>query len=200
VDEQTNVQANRIDYTPNGGGNQPPEQCITFVPSRNGCFEVLGHGDHRPLGMVLTATIAYQVRLGRLHSYTAHEGEANRKLWGDRKERITRRTNAIVIRKERKKTQEKRKNENGSSEHPKGDRSNNKSFYCTEHGKNLMHATADCFTIKNRDKSSSQGANRSFSNKSFRKEVTFLAKKSSKKKVLDMYMADGYQTRTKENA
>jgi hypothetical protein len=32
-----------------------------------------------------------------------------------------------------------------------------------------------------------QGANHSFSNKSFRKEVNFLAKKSSKKKVLDMY-------------
>jgi hypothetical protein len=29
--------------------------------------------------------------------------------------------------------------------------------------------------------------NRSFSNKSFRKEMLFLAKKSSKKKVLDMY-------------
>jgi hypothetical protein len=28
----------------------------------------------------------------------------------------------------------KHKNENGSTEHPKGDRSNNKSFYCSEHG------------------------------------------------------------------
>jgi hypothetical protein len=33
-----------------------------------------------------------------------------------------------------------------------------------------------------------QGVNRSFSNKSFRKEVNSLAKKSSKKKVLDMYV------------
>jgi hypothetical protein len=89
--------------------------------------------------------------------------------------------------KNEKKHKKKRKNENGSTEHPKGDRSNNKSFYCSEHGKNPTHATADCFTIKNRDKSGSQGANRSFSNKSFSKEVNFLAKKSSKKKVLDMY-------------
>jgi hypothetical protein len=86
------------------------------------------------------------------------------------------------------KNERHRKNENGSTEHPKGDRSNNNSFYCSEHGENLTHATADCFTLKNRDKSGSQGANHSFSNKSFRKEVKFLAKKSSKKKVLDMYV------------
>jgi hypothetical protein len=60
-------------------------------------------------------------------------------------------------------------------------------LYCGEHGENPTHATADCFTIKNRDKSGLQGANHSFLNKSFRKEVNFLAKKSSKKKVLDMY-------------
>jgi flagellar biosynthesis GTPase FlhF len=68
---------------------------------------------------------------------------------------------------------------------PKGDGSN-KSFYCSEHGKNPTHATSDCFTLKNREKSGLQGGNRTFSNKSFRKEVIFLAKKSSKKKVLDM--------------
>jgi hypothetical protein len=87
-----------------------------------------------------------------------------------------------------KKHKKKHKNENGSSEHPKGDGSNNKSFYCSEHGKKPMHATADCLTIKSCDKSGSQGVNHSFSNKSFRKEVHFLAKKSSKKKVLDMYV------------
>jgi hypothetical protein len=47
--------------------------------------------------------------------------------------------------------------------------------------------TADCFTIKNRDKSGSQGVNRSFSNKSVCKKVICFPKKSSKKKVLDMY-------------
>jgi hypothetical protein len=85
-----------------------------------------------------------------------------------------------------KQQKKKRKNENGSTDHPKGDRSN-KTFYCSEHGKNPTHATGDCFTLKNREKSGSQGGNRTFSNKSFRKEVNFLAKKSSKKKVLDMY-------------
>jgi hypothetical protein len=59
--------------------------------------------------------------------------------------------------------------------------------FTIEHGGNPTHATTDCFTINNRDKSGSEGVNRSFSNKSFRKEVNFLAKKSSKKKVLDMY-------------
>jgi hypothetical protein len=54
--------------------------------------------------------------------------------------------------------------------------------------KKPTHTTVDCFTIKNRDKSGSQGAKHSFSNKSFRKEVNFLAKKSSMKKVLDMYV------------
>jgi hypothetical protein len=72
-----------------------------------------------------------------------------------------------------KKHKKKRKNENGSTEYPKGDRSNNKSFYCSEHGKNPTHITADCFTINNCDKAGSQGANRSFSNKSFCKEVNF---------------------------
>jgi hypothetical protein len=74
-----------------------------------------------------------------------------------------------------KKHKKKRKNENGSTEHPKGDRSNNTSFYCSEHGENPTHVTADCFTINNRNKSGSQGANHSFSKKSFRKEVNFLA-------------------------
>jgi hypothetical protein len=85
------------------------------------------------------------------------------------------------------KHKKKRKNENGSSKHPKGDCSDNKRFYCSEHGENPTHATAYCFTMKNHDKSGLQGANRSFSNKSFHKEVNFLTKKSSKKKVLDMY-------------
>ena len=35
---------------------------------------------------------------------------------------------------------------------PKGDGTNKKSYYCSEHGKNPMQATIDCYTIKNRDK------------------------------------------------
>jgi hypothetical protein len=85
------------------------------------------------------------------------------------------------------KPQEKTQKRKRLKRNPKGDRSNNKSFYCSEHGENPTHATTDYFTIKNRDKSGSQGANRSFSNKSFRKEANVLAKKSCKKKALDMY-------------
>ena len=64
-------------------------------------------------------------------------------------------------------------------------------YFCSEHGANSTHATADCYTLKNRAKSggavSGHGTKRSFSNKSFRKELNMLAKKSSKKKVLDLY-------------
>jgi hypothetical protein len=61
-------------------------------------------------------------------------------------------------------------------------------FYCSEHGHNTTHATADCYTLKNRTKAGApNGDNRKFSNKSFRKEINLLAKLSSKKKVLDMY-------------
>lgn len=63
-------------------------------------------------------------------------------------------------------------------------------FYCTEHGHNPTHPTSDCFTIKNRNNASSKGGtpnNRSFSTKTFRKEVNLLARQSSKVKVLDMY-------------
>ncbi len=70
-----------------------------------------------------------------------------------------------------------------------GNTSKNK-YYCSEHGKNPSHVTADCYTIKNRAKAAgSQGgkSNHSFSNKTFRKEVNLLSKKTSKKKVLDMY-------------
>jgi hypothetical protein len=63
LDEPKNIQTNLIDNTSNGSSNQPPEQRLAIVPSRNGCFKVLGHGDHRPLEMVTTASMAYQVDL-----------------------------------------------------------------------------------------------------------------------------------------
>ena len=63
--------------------------------------------------------------------------------------------------------------------------------YCTEHGHNPSHDTSDCWTLQNRAKKAHVGHDgvkkRSFSNKSFRKEINFLAKKSSKAKVLDLY-------------
>ena len=72
-----------------------------------------------------------------------------------------------------------------------------KMYYCTEHGKNPTHNTAQCRVIQNRakggqnsnDKPNNSGA--SFSRRTFRKEVNAiaLAKKASKRKVLDLYAA-----------
>ena len=63
-------------------------------------------------------------------------------------------------------------------------------YYCTEHGQNSTHSTADCFTLKNHEKKTNKNGkttkNRTFSNKAFRKEINMLAHKSSKKKVLDL--------------
>jgi hypothetical protein len=63
--------------------------------------------------------------------------------------------------------------------------------FCTEHGHNPTHSTADCWTLKNRSSKSSGFVptknKHSFSNKNLRKEINLLAKQSSKRKVLDMY-------------
>ncbi len=84
----------------------------------------------------------------------------------------------------------KRKNGKKPNDDKKNDANPNKNkYYCSEHGKNPSHVTANCYTIKNRAKAAgSQGgkSNHSFSNKTFRKEVNLLSKKTSKKKVLDM--------------
>jgi hypothetical protein len=89
------------------------------------------------------------------------------------------------------KNNKKRKNGKKPNDDKKNDANPNKNkYYCSEHGKNPSHVTADCYTIKNRAKAAgSQGgkSNHSFSNKTFRKEVNLLSKKTSKKKVLDMY-------------
>ena len=64
-------------------------------------------------------------------------------------------------------------------------------YYCSEHGNNPSHDTSDCWTLKNRANKAHVGRNsdkpKKFSNKGFRKEINFLAKNSSKKKVLDLY-------------
>ena len=61
--------------------------------------------------------------------------------------------------------------------------------YCSEHGHNPTHSTADCWTIQNRSKTTNhvQKAKRNFSNKNLRNEINLLSKSSSKKKILDMY-------------
>ena len=86
-------------------------------------------------------------------------------------------------------TTKKKKKEITSSAHSKSERPNK--YFCSEHGNNPSHNTSDCYVLKNRANSGSKGSssqnNRSFSNKNFRKELHMLSKKSSKKKVLDMY-------------
>ena len=61
--------------------------------------------------------------------------------------------------------------------------------YCSEHGHNPTHSTADCWTIQNRSKTTNhvQKDKRNFSNKNLRNEINLLSKSSSKKKILDMY-------------
>ena len=87
----------------------------------------------------------------------------------------------------------KSKNENSGPAKGKGEGKKNTHF-CTEHGHNSTHGTSDCWTIKNRAaKNHGSGGSkttqpaRSFSNKSFRKEVNLLARSSSKKKVLESF-------------
>ena len=96
---------------------------------------------------------------------------------------------------------EKHKTENPGSGHKKGD-GKNKTYFCTEHGTNSTHSTSDCWTIKNRAaRSDGSGGSkttppaRSFSNKTFRKEVNLLARSLSKRKVLESYATRAKQTR-----
>ena len=71
----------------------------------------------------------------------------------------------------------------------KGSARKTASFYCTEHGKNSTHSTSDCRVLKylGKNGTADKDTKRVFSNKTFRKELHLLAKKSSKAKVLDLY-------------
>jgi hypothetical protein len=95
------------------------------------------------------------------------------------------------------KTKAPNKRSRGEKSNTRGDRNSSykkTKYFCTEHGNNPTHPTSDCWTLKNRErensgsnKGRSTNSNRSFSNKSFRKELHLLSKKSSKKEVLDLY-------------
>src|SRR6056300_750098 len=69
----------------------------------------------------------------------------------------------------------------------------NKKFYCTEHGTNPTHATSDCFTLKNKgnrnqgNAKGTQATQRTWTKKSFRKELNLMARTKPKKEVLDMF-------------
>jgi hypothetical protein len=77
---------------------------------------------------------------------------------------------------------------------PKHDKSSSTEYYCTEHGRNKTHATADCYTIKNRNGTGNNQAKPnhelSFSTKKFRKEINLLSKGKNKNKVLNLYAAE----------
>jgi hypothetical protein len=66
-------------------------------------------------------------------------------------------------------------------------------YHCTEHGHNATHATADCYTLKNRTNQNSQSSGRpakgQFSNNKFRKEINVMCKGKSRMKVIDQYSA-----------
>jgi hypothetical protein len=68
----------------------------------------------------------------------------------------------------------------------KGSARKTASHFCTEHGHN---STSECRFLKFKAKNGGthKDTKRSFSNKAFRNELNMLAKKSSKKKVLDLY-------------
>lgn len=66
-------------------------------------------------------------------------------------------------------------------------------LYCTLHGHNTTHDTAACFVLKKQAKgkdssgTSTGNVKKTFTGKSFRKEIHLLSKKKSKHKVLDMF-------------
>jgi hypothetical protein len=62
-------------------------------------------------------------------------------------------------------------------------------YYCTEHGQNPTHSTADSWTLKNRAKPQLpiQKEKKSSLNRNLRNKINLLSKKSSKKKILEMY-------------
>jgi hypothetical protein len=77
---------------------------------------------------------------------------------------------------------------------PKNDKKASTDYFCTEHGHNKTHATADCFNIKNRNDNGNRQnktkSNRSFSTEKFRKEINLLGKGKNKNKVLNLYAVE----------
>lgn len=61
-------------------------------------------------------------------------------------------------------------------------------YYCTVHGKNKTHNSANCYSLKNAPTTPVKPAKRTFTNKGLCQEINLLASSSSKEKVLDLYM------------
>jgi hypothetical protein len=67
---------------------------------------------------------------------------------------------------------------------PKNGKGSPTEYFCTKHGANKTHGTADCFTIKNRNgkqQSDKPKNNRSFSTEKFRKEINLFSKGKKQK-------------------
>ena len=98
----------------------------------------------------------------------------------------------------------KRKKPNSNSERKKGKgkektATDEKKHFCTLHGWNRTHVTANCYSL-NKKKSSSGGNNtgndsaaksepKKFSNTKFRKELNLLSKSTSRQELLEQYAA-----------
>jgi hypothetical protein len=78
--------------------------------------------------------------------------------------------------------------------HTKNDKIALTDYFYTEHSHNKTHATADCFTIKNRNDNGNQQNktknNHSFSTEKLRKEINFLSKGKNKSKLLNLYATE----------
>ena len=72
-------------------------------------------------------------------------------------------------------------------------------FYCTAHGKNRIHNTDNCFTLKNKQQGSTQHktGKRTFTPKGLRHEINLLCNSMPKDKVLEQYMAVIQQEKAK---
>ena len=87
----------------------------------------------------------------------------------------------------------------GKSQFPKEKSEKAKAtFFCTEHGYNNTHGTANCYTLANRNKSTkSSDTRKTFSKNALRKEIHMLSKSSSKKEVLENYITTLIREREK---
>ena len=66
-----------------------------------------------------------------------------------------------------------------------------KEHYCSHHGNNKTHNSADCFVLKNRaknpgSKDAAPSPNKTFTRKNFRKEINAMSKTTPKRKLLEM--------------
>ena len=97
-------------------------------------------------------------------------------------EAIERNETTPTTTKETKRTMKKGRNRKDAKPSPAAAATAAKSYYCSEHGKNTTHNTAQCWTLQNRAKNSSKskdGTNNngpSFSHRTFRKEVNAIVR------------------------